>query len=148
MSSYGNGSSPVHEFDCAGLITLSQPEVEARLGRPGKRRVVGGDTWLMFESPEMQFRIRCSSAGHAAMPTVASWTATFRTGHASLAEAARSVGLWPAAAPDVLAREVTAPLVRRALPCPVRRRVYSLTAGIRQGLFTTVSVFDEEPDWL
>jgi len=52
------------------------------------------------------------------------------------------------AAPDEWAHEVTVPLVRRALPCPTRGTVYSFTAGVRQGRFTTVSVFDEEPDWL
>lgn len=148
MSSYENGSSRLREPDCAGLITLSELEVEARLGKPGKRRVAGGDTWLVYESSELQLRLRCFPAGGASAPRVASWTATFRPGHATLSDAARAVGLWPMAAPDESAHEVTVPLVRRALPCPTRGMVYSLTAGVRQGRFTTLSVFDEEPDWL
>ena len=148
MSEYANGSRPLRGSDCAGLIALSESEVEARLGTPGKRRVVGGDTWLVYDSPELQLRLRCSRAGEAPMPRVASWTATFRAGHVSLADAARAVGLWPMVAPDEQAHQVPAPLVRRALPCPTRRTVYSFTAGVRQGRFTTASVFDEEPDWL
>ena len=148
MSDYAKGSRPLHSPDCAGLIALSEPEIEARLGRPGKRRVVGGDTWLVYDSPELQLRLRCSGSGEVAVPSVASWTATFREGHAFLADAARAVGLWPLVAPDEEASQLPVPLVRRALPCPTRRTVYSFTAGARQGRFTTVSVFDEEPDWL
>jgi len=148
MSDYANRPEPRSENDCAGLISLSEPEVEARLGTPGKRKVVAGDTWLVYDSPELQLRLRCSSAGRASTARVASWTATFREGHASLAEAARSVGLWPIVAPDEQANQLPVPLVRRALPCPTRRAVYSFTAGVRQGRFTTVSVFDEAPDWL
>ena len=148
MSDYANGPRPLRASDCAGLIALSEPDVEARLGTPGTRKVIGGDTWLVYDSPELQLRIRCSRAGQDSAPRVASWTATFRAGHASLADAARAVGLWPMVAPDEQARQLPVPLVRRALPCPTRRTVYSFTAAVRQGRFTTVSVFDEEPDWL
>jgi hypothetical protein len=79
---------------------------------------------------------------------VASWTASFASGFKLLSEAAASVGLWPAAAPDEDASGVVAPLVRRPLPCPDAGQVHSLTATVRAGLFTGVSVFDEAPDWL
>jgi hypothetical protein len=136
------------ELDCSGLIELPEEEVVARLGEPGVRRVVGADSWLIFESPEMQFRIRCVPTGHDRESRVASWTATFRAGYETLAAAARAVGLWPVVAPDEVASQVIAPLVRRPLPCPARSTVYSFTASVRQGLFTSVSVFDEQPDWL
>ena len=148
MSDNTNGSGPLRATDCAGLIGLPEPDVEARLGTPGTRKVIGGDTWLVYDSPELQLRLRCSRAGRTSEPRVASWTATFRAGHASLADAARAVGLWPMVAPDEQAHQLPVPLVRRALPCPTRRAVYSFTAAVRQGRFTTVSVFDEEPDWL
>ena len=65
----------------------------------------------------------------------------------TLAEAASAVGLWPAAQPDEAAHSVLTPLVRRPLPCPEQSLVFSLTATIRDGRFTRISVFDEAPDW-
>ena len=45
-------------------------------------------------------------------------------------------------------RRVATPLVRRPLPCNESGRVHSLTATVRGGLFTGLTVFDEAPDWL
>jgi hypothetical protein len=134
--------------DCAGLIGLHETELTSRLGEPVTRRTVGSDAWLIFNSPDMQLRVRCAPNGDGLTLRVASWAATFETGFDTLAEAARSVGLWPVAAPDESADCVTMPLIRRPLPCPARGTVYSLSATVRYGRFTRVSVFDEEPDWL
>ncbi len=134
--------------DCAGLIGLCEAELTSRLGEPVTRRIVGSDAWLIFDSHELQLRIRCAPNGDGRTLRVASWTASFEGGFETLAAAARSVGLWPVAAPDISADTVTEPLVRRPLPCPARGTVYSLTATVRDGQFTRLSVFDEEPDWL
>ena len=135
-------------LDCGGLIELTEQEVTARLGKPGVRRVLNEDLWLVFESPELRLRVRCVPAGGDVEPRIASWTASFRVGHETLAGAARAVGLWPVVAPDESADQVIDPLLRRPVPCPVRNTVYSFTASVRRGLFTGVSLFDEEPDWL
>ena len=134
--------------DCAGLIGLGEAELKSRLGEPVTRRTVGSDAWLIFDSPDLQLRVRCAPNGDGRTLRVASWTASFESGFDTLGGAARSVGLWPIAAPDESADCVVMPLVRRPLPCPARGTVYSLTATVRHGRFTRVSVFDEEPDWL
>ena len=130
---------------CAGLVGLAEPELIHRFGAPSVRRDVGSDTWLVFGSADVALRVRLSGS---TPPRVASWTASFETGFRLLSEAARAVGLWPAAAPDQEATAVGTPLVRRPLPCPASGRVHSLTATVRHGLFTALSVFDEPPDWL
>jgi len=130
---------------CAGLVGLAEPELIRRFGAPSVRRDVGADTWLVFGSADVALRVRLSGS---TPPRVASWTASFETGFRLLSEAARAVGLWPAAAPDQEATAVGTPLVRRPLPCPASGRVHSLTATVRHGLFTALSVFDEPPDWL
>ncbi len=130
---------------CQGLIGLTGKELSRRLGEPVARRTVGEDTWLVFRSADLSLRVRCAGARPA---RVAAWTATFTTGYPHLRDAARALGLWPAAAPDQAAASSGAPLIRRALPCPDSGRVHSLTATIRGDLFTALSAFDESPDWL
>lgn len=107
--------------------------------------------WLGFDTPPGHLRVRCR-AGTSEVPAVASWTVSFRTPHDTLAGAAGAVGLWPAAAPDVAAADVSRPLVRRPLRVPSRDGghgdVLSMTATVRQGRFDRLSVFDEAPDWL
>lgn len=130
---------------CDGLLGLTEPDLAARFGAPSSRRVVDSDVWLVFRSKKMNLRIRLAGTKP---PRVSSWTASFLSGFHSLSDAARAVGLWPDAGPDEDASLAGAPLVRRPLPCPDSDRVYSLTATVRHGLFTAVSVFDEAPDWL
>lgn len=130
---------------CEGLLGLPEEEVVKRLGVPTARRKAGPDTWLMFRSAELGLRLRLSGSDPA---RVASWTASFETGFSTLAEAARAVGVWPAAAPDEEAAAAAVPLVRRVLPCPRTGETGSLTATVRHGRFTAVSAFDEAPDWL
>lgn len=135
--------------DCTGLLGLDEDDLLSRLGPATARRdAAGGDLWLVFASRGFSLRVRCAPRAPGERPRVASWTASFERGYASLADAARAVGLWPLAAPDEEARSVAAPLVRRPLPCPATGEVYSMTATVRQGRFTQVSVFDESPDWL
>lgn len=142
------GRDRVVKGDCAGLIHLSEGELESRLGEPATRRRVGSDTWLIFSAEGLDVRVRCEPADDGSTSRVASWTASFKPGYDTLAQAARAVGLWPIAAPDLPADQVYEPLVRRPLPCPVRGTVYSLTALVRGGCFAQLSVFDEAPDWL
>lgn len=130
---------------CDGLVGLTEEELIPRFGEPSARRDVGSDAWLVFRSKEMSLRIRLAGMDP---PRVASWTTSFDTGFRHLSDAAGAVGLWPAAGPEEDAARVGAPLVRRPLPCPDSNRVYSLTATVRQGLFTALSVFDEAPDWI
>lgn len=130
---------------CNGLVGLPEQELIQRFGEPSARREVGTDAWLVFKSKEMSLRIRLAGSDP---PRVASWTASFDTGFRHLSEAAGAVGLWPATGPEEDAAQVSAPLVRRPLPCPESDRVYSFTATARQGLFTGLSVFDEAPDWI
>lgn len=130
---------------CDGLVGLSEQELIRRFGDPSVRRGVGADTWLVFGSTDVALRVRLAGS---TPPRVASWTASFETGFPLLSEAARAVGLWPAAAPDQEATAVGTPLVLRPLTCPASGQVHSLTATVSHGLFTAVSVFDEPPDWL
>jgi len=134
--------------DCTGLLGLDESELASRLGPATSRRDVAGDLWLIFASAGLSLRVRCAARAPGETPRIASWTASFERGHASLEQAARAVGLWPVAAPDQEARAVTAPLIRRPLPCPATGDVYSMTATVRHGRITQVSVFDESPDWL
>lgn len=129
---------------CAGLIGLTDDELVRRCGLPVARRTVAGDTWLVFRSAGVSLRARCEGSAPA---RVVSWTATFEAGHVTLRAAARAVGLWPAAAPDQEAATVQAPLIRRPLPCPRSGRLHSLTASVRHGRITRISVFDEPPEW-
>jgi len=130
---------------CDGLVGLTEQELIRRFGEPSARRDVGSDAWMVFRSKEMSLRIRLAGTDP---PRVASWTTSFDTGFRHLSDAAGAVGLWPAAGPEEDATRVGAPLVRRPLPCPDSDRVYSLTATVRQGLYTALSVFDEAPDWI
>ncbi|MEN8144125.1 MAG: hypothetical protein ABFS14_04165 [Gemmatimonadota bacterium] len=105
--------------------------------------MIGLDRWLVYETAAGRLRLRL----HAASGAVASWTLELSVGAVSLRQAAAAVGLWPAAAPDEVAESVTAPLIRRPL-LTSSGETFSLTASVRGGLFTSLGVFDEEPDWL
>ena len=127
------------------LIGMTQAEIIDCLGEPATSRRLGYDTWLVFVSAGLDLRVRCGGTEPA---RVASWTATFRSAHASLREAAVAVGLWPAAAPDESAESCGRPLLRRPLPAPDSDTLHTLTATVRNGRITQLSAFDEPPDWL
>lgn len=134
--------------DCIGLLGLDEDELGSRLGPPRSRRAAAQDLWLVYASGGLSLRVRFTASAPGERPRVASWTVSFERGHETLACAARAVGLWPLAEPDEDAGTVRAPLIRRPLPCPATGEVYSLTATVRNGRITQVSVFDEAPDWL
>ncbi len=131
--------------DCSGLIGLTEPQLADRLGQPATRRETGDDVWCVFAPGDLTCRVRLRTDADGTR--CASWTASFALGYPTLASALSEVGLWPAAGPDERADLATTPLVRRPLPEPERSGVHSLTATIRNGLVTQVSVFDEAPDW-
>lgn len=131
--------------DCSGLIGLTEPQLADRLGPATTRRESGQDVWCVFTPAAFTCRVRLRTGVDGRR--CASWTASFALGHSTLASALSEVGLWPAAGPDQRADLTRTPLVRRPLPDPANSAVYSLTATIRNGLFTQVSVFDEAPDW-
>lgn len=136
-------------WDCRGLVGADEPTLLARLGAPTTRRCLGTELWLVFEEPGRIFRARLSkAAGRDSRPQLASWTATFADGFATLGEIAGATGLWPIAEPDILASRVDGPLVRRKLPDPENSTLHSLTASVRAGRFVQIAVFDEPPDWL
>lgn len=127
------------------LVGLSDAELTGHLGEPVTKRRTGDDTWLVFRSPGVQLRVRC--AGPPPLH-VASWTATFDHPYATLGEAARALGLWPAVAPDQSAATFEAPAIRRPLARPEGGLVHTLTATVRNHAITQISVFDEPPEWL
>jgi hypothetical protein len=132
--------------DCTGLIHLSETDLRSRLGPPVERRELGSDVWIVYAADGLGLRLRCERTADGEA-RVASWTATFDPGFERLEDAARAVGLWPAAAPDMTASDA-APMIRRVLTCPATGEVFSLTGGVRYGRFVQLSVFDEAPDWL
>jgi hypothetical protein len=138
---------PAHE-SWIDLIGSGEPELETRFGNPTARRVADGDVWLVFETESGRLRIRCRRPS-GGTPRVASWTLCLGAPADTLAAAAGRIGLWPDAEPDAAAVDVTEPLVRRALTPPGGASAgHSLTATVRGGRFTHISVFDEPPDWV
>lgn len=130
------------------LVGSSESELQARFGPPEIRRAAEEEVWLIFATGAGRLRVRCRSAA-SERPGTASWTLTLRDAAGTLAAAAARIGLWPAAAPDVAAKDVTEPLVRRALAASDGvSGPNSLTATVRGGRFTHLSVFDEPPDWV
>jgi hypothetical protein len=99
----------------------------------------------VYETAAFVLRVRCAGERPG---RVASWTATFTTGHATLEKASRALGLWPAAVPDHVAETSAARLIRRPLSCPPCGQDHSLTATVRAGRIVGLSVFDEPPEWL
>jgi hypothetical protein len=138
---------PAHE-SWIDLIGSGESELETRFGSPTARRVADGEVWLVFATELGRLRVRCRRAS-GGTPGAASWSLCFAAPADTLSAAAGRIGLWPAAAPDAAAADVTEPLVRRALtPHEGASGEHSLTATIRGGRFTHISVFDEPPDWV
>lgn len=141
-------TSPGPETDWSDLVGLPEEELSGRLGSAESRTMTGGELWLIHQTPHGRLRLRCSRAGPDGLLRVASWTLELRTGHETLRGATEALGLWPAAAPDVAAAALDVPLARRPLSAPGGEGLHSLTATVRGGRFTRISVFDEAPDWL
>ena len=129
----------------ADLVGLTEDELVRRFGGPSARHSAPGEDWLVFTASDHTLRVRCAGPGPI---RVGSWTATFAAGHSTLRGATAGLGLWPAAAPDEEAAAVERPLIRRALAASAGDAVHSLTATVRGGLITAVSVFDEAPEWI
>ena len=125
------------------LIGMAVEELCDALGPPKVEHRQGDDTWLVFRTPDFDLRVRCAGQPD---PVARSCTATLTEPAATLAEATGRLGLWPASQPDETASKVDAPLVRRALTGSAGE-LLSLTATVRAGHFSQVTVFDEEPEW-
>lgn len=150
--------------DLSGLLGLPVREVRARLGAPDADEGVAGERWLVYRPGPATLRVRCArpeapgaGGGDAGNPAaadgddelrVSSWVLTLEEGRATLREAAEPWGLWPACRPDAAAAELDAPMARRALPGPEGEETRSFTAGVREGRFVRLALFDEPPDWL
>lgn len=139
--------------DLGGLLGTPVDEVVARLGSPDADEGITGERWLVYRLDAGTLRVRCgrpgaAPAGEEADLRVSSWVLTLAERPATLRAAAEPWGLWPDCGPDVAAAEVEAPLARRALPGPGGEAERSFTAGIRDGAFARLAVFDEPPDWL
>lgn len=126
------------------VIGMGLDDLRGEFGSPKAQQRQGDDTWLIFHFPSYALRIRCSGEPD---PAAGSCTATLTEPASSLQEAAEPLGLWPACRPDVDAASVSAPLVRRGLTGP-SGELLSMTATVRAGRFSQVTVFDEEPEWL
>ncbi|MFQ5890069.1 MAG: hypothetical protein ACE5JR_08445, partial [Gemmatimonadota bacterium] len=114
------------------------------LGEPPADSTVGRERWLVFEWTDVVLRVR---GGAGPEGRITSWTATLQNGRGTLREAAAPFGLWPACAPDEEAGTVQTPLVRRGLPASGTGRARTLTATVREGRITAITLFDEPPDW-
>jgi hypothetical protein len=118
-------------------------ELHAELGAPDVEHRERSGIWLVFHLPSFDLRVRCTGDAH---PVADSCSASLKVPRPTLAEATRGLGLWPACQPDEAAAAVSTPLVRRGLTGP-GGELLSMTATVRAGRFTRVTVFDEEPEW-
>lgn len=125
----------------AGLVGGTEEETRERLGRPAAEHPARPGSWLVWEGEGWRLRARTDGT------TVTSWSLAWAEGRATLRAAVEPLGLWPAAAPDVAAAELDAPLARRGLGGPDGQADRSLTATVRRGAFVRVAVFDEPPEW-
>lgn len=152
---------PVPSLPLANAVGRPPGQLREEIGPPDRERRVGDDLWLVFERAGGTLRVRCRGPADPGAggdgenrpddgpggAVVTSWTLSLSAGATSLREATEPLGLWPACAPDAEAGDVTAPLVRRALEGPDGAR-RTLTATVRGGRITGITVFDEAPDWL
>jgi len=125
------------------VIGMRLDELCAELGSPDVQHRQASGVWLIFRLEACDLRIVCTGDGS---PVASSCTASLRNPGPTLSEATVSLGIWPDCQPDERADAVLEPLVRRSLSDP-SGGVLSMTATVRNGLFTQVTVFDEEPDW-
>lgn len=139
--------------DLSGLLGTPVGRVVTQLGAPDADEGISGERWLVYRMDAGTLRIRCERPGGGRSEPggalrVSSWVLTLEEGRPTLRAAAEPWGLWPRVAPDVAAAEVGEPMARRALPAPEEGGEHSFTAGIREGAFARLAVFDEPPDWL
>ena len=125
----------------------------SRLGEPATVRASESGEWHVYDLDAGSLRLRLTPVGSEdgeAGARVAGWTLSLPEPADTLRGAVEPLGLWPDAAPDERASEVRMPLIRRPLPAdrPRAAAVHTLTATVRYGVITQVSVFDEAPDWL
>jgi hypothetical protein len=124
----------------------------SRLGEPATVRISEFGEWRIYDLDDGSLRLRLSRSepeGAEAEGRVAGWTLTLSVPADTLREAAEPLGLWPDAAPDERADGFRMPLIRRSLPTTGAHGAgeHTLTATVRYGVITQVSVFDEAPDW-
>lgn len=139
--------------DLSGLPGAPVDRVVEQLGAPDADEGISGERWLVYRLDAGTLRIRCERPRRErpdpdAPLRVSSWVLTLEEGSPTLREATEPWGLWPLVAPDVAAAEVGEPMARRAVPAPDDGSEHSFTAGIRDGGFARLAVFDEPPDWL
>lgn len=150
----------------AGLVGAPGAEARERLGEPEADRPARPGRWIVWGGDGWRLRLRVGGgaeapdgnrgpgpagsdgeSGDGAEGRITSWSLTWERPRSTLREAVEPLGLWPAAAPDVRADELKAPLARRGLTGPAGRTDRSLTATVRAGGFARIAVFDEAPEW-
>lgn len=155
-----SGSPP----SLAGLVGAPAAGLRERLGEPAAERPARPGRWLVWEGEGWHLRVRtgggvaadgdpdmgagggATDEGEATEDRVTSWSLAWTEGRPTLRAAVEPLGLWPAAAPEVAAGELDAPLARRGL-AGTGGGERSLTATVRGGAFVRVAVFDEAPEW-
>ncbi len=123
------------------MIGEPASRLPAWLGRPRTERRTGDDRWLLFSAAGLEVRARCDRSDRVATVTV-----SYPDGRATLRAAAEPLGLWPACEPDAVAAGLKVPLLRRVVRGRAGRSL-SMTASVRAGRITRVTLFDEAPDW-
>lgn len=130
--------------DLGGILGETVERVIARLGPPATDRSVGGERWLVFETPIGPLRARATAGPGEREARLNSWTLSFDAPFADIDRAAGALGLDP----EPPTREdlaVEGALARRGLP--IGGTLASLTAAGAPGAFRSLTAFDEAPDW-
>lgn len=119
--------------------------MRSRLGSPRSDRAVGRDRWLVYSSGSWRLRLRLRGTAGGDEPTVRSWTLDLEEGAEDLPSLLERLGVRPTGpvddAPAAGGGLLRCPLASTSGPA-------SLTARVLEGRITSITAFDEAPDWL
>lgn len=118
--------------------------MRSRLGPPATDRTIGRDRWLVYSTGGWRLRVRLSSSSSATEPVVRSWTFEPAAGGSDLTRLLSRLGIVAAGvidgAPESAGRLLRCELADERVPA-------SLTARLRDGSISSITAFDEAPDW-
>ncbi len=130
--------------DLGQVLGMGGEDVRSRLGSPETDRVIGRDRWLVYSTGEWRLRLRLSPASPATEPVVRSWTFEPTAGGSDLTALLRRLGVVAEGvidgAPGSAGRLMRCELAHERVPG-------SLTARLTAGSISSVTAFDEAPDW-